>query len=71
MEACAWVLGRSRRPPGRDAWATSDDEMLVSRDAGDAAVFGAPQHCSGWPVSARMPLKIKCLRSQDNASAGG
>lgn len=71
MEACAWVLERSGRPPERDAWAAVGGETPVGLGAGDAEFFRAVQNRRGWQACAGMPLQINCLRPRAPAGAGG
>lgn len=71
MEACAWVLQRSGRLTGRDAWAAAGGETPVGQGAGDAASFRATQNCRGWQACAGKPLQINYLRPWVPAGAGG
>jgi len=71
MGACAWVLGRNGRLPGRDAWAVAGDKMPVGRGAVDAAIFRAGQNWRDWQACAAEPLQINYLRPLAPAGAGG
>lgn len=71
MGACAWMLGRSGWPPGRDAWAAVGGQMPLGRGAGDAALFKAGQNGRGWQVRAGNSLQINFLRPRAPSDVGG
>lgn len=71
MGACAWVLERNGRLPGRDAWAAVGGETAVGRSAGDSEIFRAGQNWRDWQACAAEPLQINYLRPLAPAGAGG
>lgn len=67
MEACAWVLERNGRLPGRDAWAVPGGKMPVGRWAG---VLAVPRF-SGRDKTARLAgLRREAIANQLLASVG-
>ena len=71
MGACAWVLGRNGRLPGRAAWAAVGGETAVGRSAADTAIFREGQNCRAWQACAEESLPINYLRPLVPAGAGG
>lgn len=71
MEACAWVLQRSGRLPGRDAWAAEGGETPVGRGTGDVAGFRAGQNSPDFQATPENKFSIKYLPSCAHSGAGG
>lgn len=70
MGACAWVLERNERPPGRDAWAVACDVVRVGGGACGAEHFWVAQNRLGPVATLEKPMQIKNLPPRAPAGVG-